>query len=172
MIPWRKDRLLPPVFLGFPCGSAGQEATWNAGDLGSIPGLGRSSGEGKGYPLQYSGLKNSTNCIVHGVAESDTTEWLSNIHFSHLELVEAIATKTNSQSLLGKTTWLCKVSIVAILYIGKTEASSQYFKNSWQKHFKKKTFQNRFSNRWCFIWIRKTGSFSQRTKVSWSLESE
>ena len=107
-----------------------------------------------------------------GRKESDTTEWLSNIHFSHLELVEAIATKTNSQSLLGKTTWLCKVSIVAILYIGKTEASSQYFKNSWQKHFKKKTFQNRFSNRWCFIWIRKTGSFSQRTKVSWSLESE
>ena len=42
-----------------------------------IPGLGRSPGERKGYPLQYSGLENSTDCIVHGVAESDTTERLS-----------------------------------------------------------------------------------------------
>ena len=46
----------------------------NVGDLGSIPGLGRSSGEGKGYPLQYCGLENSMDSIVHGVAESDTTE--------------------------------------------------------------------------------------------------
>ena len=44
------------------------------GDLGSIPGLGRSPGEGKGYPLQYSGLENFMDCIVHGVAESDMTE--------------------------------------------------------------------------------------------------
>ena len=48
-----------------------------AGDLGSIPGLGRSPGEGKGHPLQYSGLENSMDCIVHGVAVSDTTERLS-----------------------------------------------------------------------------------------------
>ena len=46
----------------------------NAGDLGSIPGLGRSTGEGKGNPLQYSGLENSMDCIVHGVTELDTTE--------------------------------------------------------------------------------------------------
>ena len=51
-----------PVFLGFPCGSAGKESTCNAGDLDSIPGLGRSPGEGKGYPLQYSGLEKS---VVH-----------------------------------------------------------------------------------------------------------
>ena len=64
--------------LGFLGGSAGKESTYNAGDLGSIPGLGRSPGEGKGYPLQYSGLENSTDCIVHGVAkELDTTEQLS-----------------------------------------------------------------------------------------------
>ena len=44
------------------------------GDLGSVPGLGRSPGEGKGYPLQYSGLEKSMDCGVHGVAESDTTE--------------------------------------------------------------------------------------------------
>ena len=57
---------------GFPCGSAGKESTCNAGNLGSIPGLGRSPGEGKGHPLQYSGLENSTDCIVHGVANSRT----------------------------------------------------------------------------------------------------
>ena len=51
---------------GFLCGSAGEESTCNVGDLGSIPGLGRSPGEGNGYPLQYSGLENSINCIVHG----------------------------------------------------------------------------------------------------------
>ena len=44
---------------GFPCGSVGKESTCSVGDLGSIPGLGRSPGEGKGYPLQYSGLENS-----------------------------------------------------------------------------------------------------------------
>ena len=51
-----------------PGSSAGKEFACNAGDLGSIPRLGRSSGEGKGYPLQCSGLENSVDCIVHGVA--------------------------------------------------------------------------------------------------------
>ena len=74
-------RLPTPVFLGFPCGSAGKKSACNAGDLGSIPGLGRSPGEGKGYPLQYSGLENSMDCIVSGVTKSWT--WLSNFHFSH-----------------------------------------------------------------------------------------
>ena len=60
-------------------GSAGKESPWNAGDLGLIPGLGRSPGEGKGYALQCSGLENSMDCIVHGVAKSGT--WLSEFHF-------------------------------------------------------------------------------------------
>ena len=47
-----------------PCSSAGKEFAYNAEDLGSIPKLGRSPGEGKGYPLQYSGLENSMDCIV------------------------------------------------------------------------------------------------------------
>ena len=55
------------VFLGFPCGFPGKESSCYVGDIGSIPGLGRSPGEGKGYPLQYSGLENSRNCIVHGL---------------------------------------------------------------------------------------------------------
>ena len=58
----------------FPGGSAGKETICNAGDLDSIPGLGRSPGEGNSYPVQYSGLENSMGCIVHGIEELDTTE--------------------------------------------------------------------------------------------------
>ena len=61
----------------FPCGSADKESACNVGDLGSISGLGRSPGEGKGYPPQYYGLENSTGCIVHGVTKSRTQ--LSNL---------------------------------------------------------------------------------------------
>ena len=56
----------------FPGGSEGKESTCNVGDLGSIPELGRSPGEGIGYPLQYSGLENSMDCIVCGIAKSWT----------------------------------------------------------------------------------------------------
>ena len=52
---WRRDRLCTPAFLGFPCGSAGKESTYNAEDLDSIPGLGRSPGEGKGS-VQFSSV--------------------------------------------------------------------------------------------------------------------
>ena len=68
----------PPPRLRFPDSSVHKESTCNAGDLGSIPGLGRSPGEGKGYPLQYSGLENSMDCIVRGVAKSQTP--LSDLH--------------------------------------------------------------------------------------------
>ena len=78
-IRWRRDRLPSSVFLGFPRGSAGKESICNVGDLGSIPGLRRPSGEGKGYPLLYSGQESSLDSIVHGVAKSQT--WLSNFHF-------------------------------------------------------------------------------------------
>jgi len=58
--------------LGFPCGSAGKESTCSVRDLGSIPGLGRCPGEGNSYQLQYSGLEDSMDCIVHSVAKSGT----------------------------------------------------------------------------------------------------
>ena len=77
---WKRDRLPTPVFLGFPCGSAGKESARNVGDLGSIPGLGRSPGEGNGYPLQYSGLENSIDCLAHEVTKSRTR--LSDFHFT------------------------------------------------------------------------------------------
>ena len=76
---WRRDRLPTPVFFGFPCGSAGKESTCNAGDLGFIPVLGRSPGEGKGYPFQYFGLENAMDYTVHGVAKSWTR--LRDFHF-------------------------------------------------------------------------------------------
>ena len=70
--------------MGFPCGSAGKESACNEEDLGSIPGLGTSPGEGKGYPLQYPGLENSMDrgacqATVHGAEKSWTQ--LSNFHF-------------------------------------------------------------------------------------------
>ena len=68
--PLEKGWLPTPVFLGFPCGSAGKESACNAGDLASNPGLERSPGEGKAYLLQYSDLENSMDSTVHGVAES------------------------------------------------------------------------------------------------------
>ena len=66
-------------FSSFPHGSAGEEFVLNAGDLGSIPGLGRLHRERKGYPLQYSGLENSMDSIAYEVAKSRTQ--LSNFHF-------------------------------------------------------------------------------------------
>ena len=71
LLDWDEVFLWP--YLGFPCSSAGKESACNAGDLGSIP------GQGKGYPLQYSGLENSMDCIVHGVTKSGTQ--LSDFHF-------------------------------------------------------------------------------------------
>ena len=69
--------------MGFPCGSAGKESACSAGDLASIPGLGRSRGDGTGYPLQYSGLENPMDSIVHvGCREPDTTERF-HFHSSH-----------------------------------------------------------------------------------------
>ena len=75
----RTNRIYFPFRQGFPCNSAGKETACNARDLGLIPGLGRSPGEGKGYPLQYSCLENFMDCIVHGVTKSQTQ--LSNFYF-------------------------------------------------------------------------------------------
>ena len=72
--------VLMEVRKGFPGGSACKNSAWSVGDLGSIPGLGRSPEEGKGYPFLYSGLEQSMDNIVLGVAKSWT--WLSGFHFS------------------------------------------------------------------------------------------
>ena len=81
-----------------PCGSAGKESACNVGDLGSIPGLGRSPGEGKGCPLQYSGLENSMDCIVLGVAKSQTQ--MSDFHFHFQALLGCFTLDIVSSRLL------------------------------------------------------------------------
>ena len=80
--PGRKNNFLnqPQLIIGFPDSSVGKEFACNAGDLGSIPVLGRSPGEGKGCPLQYSGLENSMECIVHRVANSWTCLGIFHFH--------------------------------------------------------------------------------------------
>ena len=81
--------LLPFFPFPFTLASEGlplcKESASNAGDLGSIPGFGSSPGEGKGYPLQYSGLENSMDCIVHGVTKSWTRLRDFHIHFHYRE---------------------------------------------------------------------------------------
>ena len=68
------------ISMGFFYGSAGKESACNVGDLGSIPGLRISSGEGRGYPPQYSGLENSMACIVHGVTKTQLSDFHTYIH--------------------------------------------------------------------------------------------
>ena len=108
-IRWRRDRLPTPVFLGFPGGSAGKESTCNAGDLGSIPGLGRSPGEGKDYPLQYSGLENSMDRIVCGIAKSRTR--LSNFHsLTHSKLQWTLV---SGQGRVSSRAWGTRQAVLA-----------------------------------------------------------
>ena len=98
----RRDRLCTPVFLSFPGGSAGKAFAYNAGDLGSIPGLGRSPGEGNSYPLQYSGLENSMDCRAHGVTKSQTQ--LSNFHlgFPHSSVGKESACNAEDPGLIPR----------------------------------------------------------------------
>ena len=96
---------------GFPCGSAGKETACHVGDPSSIPELGRSTGEGKGYPLRYSGLENSMDCIVHGVSKSWTQ--LSDFHFlsipflikiikiNHLKIIDYLSLASEEAEMLS-----------------------------------------------------------------------
>ena len=89
---WKRDRLPTPVFLGFSCGSAGKESACNVGDLSSIPWLGRSPGEGKGYPLQYSGLENSMDWGSMG-SQRVRHDWAT-FTFTHIHICIHIHTHT------------------------------------------------------------------------------
>ena len=96
--------------MGFPCGSAGKEFACNERDLGSIPGLGRSPGEGKGHPLQYSGLENHIDSIVHNVVKSRTQ--LSNFHF-HFHIYILLCVLHATHKLLQSCPTLCNPMTVA-----------------------------------------------------------
>ena len=106
-------------YRGFPCGSDGKESTCNVGDPGSIPGSGRSSGEGNGNPYQYSCLqkfmdRGTWQAVVHGVAESGTTERPTLSLFTRTE--EQVKLHHGRQpaefrlwETLWDTTWFCCV---------------------------------------------------------------
>ena len=95
-------------FLGCPCGSAGKEFTCNGRDLGLIPGLGRSPGEGKGYPLQYSGLENSMEDSVFSMGSQKVSHGLcgpwdspgQNTAVGSLSLLQGIFTTQGSNLVL------------------------------------------------------------------------
>ena len=95
---------------GFPCGSTGKESACNAGDLGVIPWLGRSPGEGKGYPPQYSDLENSIDCIVHGVTKSWTC--LSDFHFYFIDQISSVHSLSRVQ--IFATLWTVGSSVHGI----------------------------------------------------------
>ena len=90
---------------GFPDCSLDKESAYNAGDHGSIPGLGRSPGEGDGFPLQYPGLENSMDCIVHGVAKSWTQRSDFLFHFQLLEAACNVWKFSTVLSALASPNW-------------------------------------------------------------------
>ena len=100
LITWEE---LIACYGNFPCGSIGKELACYAGDLGSIPGLGRFPGEGKGYPLQYSCLENSMDFIVYSVVQFSSVHSLSHVWLfvtPWTVALQASLSITNSQSLL------------------------------------------------------------------------
>ena len=107
----------PTQQANFPCGSTGKQSARNAGDLGLIPRLGRSPGEGNGFPFQYSGLENSIDCIVCGVTESLT--WLSDFHF-HSHFITVWSTR-EAHVLAGE---VINTSALRIVQAHKTAISA------------------------------------------------
>ena len=104
--------------MGFSCGSAGKESACNVGDQGLIPGLRRSLGEGKGYPLQYSGLENSMGCIVHGVAKNQTL--LCDFHFTIMS-----DWPSESLNLASRKGWDSAISLVFSHCLADSDILSQ-----------------------------------------------
>ena len=115
-------------FIASPVGSAGKESVCKAGDLGSIPGLGRSPGEGNGYPLQYSGLENFMDCIVHGVVKSQNQ--LSDFHF-HCKSSIGTENQRDFESLLVLSFNEAKMKWVAKEWPGQPSYNSNSRRSSW-----------------------------------------
>ena len=114
--------------LGLPSWLAGKESACNVGDLDSVSGLGRSPGEGKGYPLQYSVLENTMDCIVRGVAKSWT--WLSEFHFTGSPVVKNPPSSARGMGLIpGQETKILHAT-----------------RHSLKKKTKKKTRRNSYSS--------------------------
>ena len=106
-IPWRRDRLPTPISLDFPCGSAGKEPACNVGDLGLITGLGRSPREGKGYPLQYSGLEKSMDYGSGRIRH----DWVT---FTFTIRWECVLTNSQNEVLRTQLIWDNEVNLDSI----------------------------------------------------------
>ena len=103
--------------LGFSCGSAGKESVCNAGDLGSIPWLGRTPGEGKGYPLQCSGLENSMDYIVYGITKSQTR--LSTFHFISFSILSSRVIHVIACIKMSFLLWLNNIPLYCYCSVAK-----------------------------------------------------
>ena len=149
---------LTHIKKGFPCGSAGKESVCNTGDLGSIPGLGRSPEEGKGYPLQYSGLENSMDRIVHGITEST---WLSlSLHIKKRGQISLKAKIHKTTFVLKCVTQADFFQVCSVSVLNHSWPTKWIWPTFWEillwnippqkihlnVHWKK---ANSFSNEWC-----------------------
>ena len=119
-------------YKGFSCGSAGKESACNVGDLGSIPGLGRSPGEGKGYPLQNPGLENSMDSIVQGVTKIQI-DWVT---FTFIECHFSKNVKIKTTQIAAKETETQKITFWGgPIYLGKQLVcnwhSNQNYRNNY-----------------------------------------
>ena len=154
--------------MGFPGSSAGRESACSVGELGLIPGLGRSPGERNSYPLQYSGLTNSMDYIVHGVAKSRTQ--LSDFHF-HFWLSILIHTHTCSPVLTmasGQPYWQGPDARLMVLmhFVPQALCSAPYINISLyliQYHWE---VDSRISIFYTHTW-EKSGNWPNITQTSW-----
>ena len=160
-MPWRKERLPTLVFLGFPPGSAGKESACNAGDLGLIPELGRAPGEGKGYALQYSGLENPKDCLVHG-SQRDGRDWATiTLTLAGMRVVMFIIAPT---VLLGTHDWAgrgrCRLRIDRVSSLPPTR--------EWERVRRSIPFKWKITNNYVPVgWTETCISDSLRINFSW-----
>ena len=120
--------------MGFPGGSSGKDSACNVGDLGLIPGLGRSPGEGKGYLFQYSGLENSMDCTVRGVTKSRTR--LSDFHFTSQENI------SRNLSAIFSSFWRLLHQIVPYIK-GRRFRVKNWFRNKGKEQIQGVIYKNR-----------------------------
>ena len=131
--------------MGFPCRSAGKYSTFNAGDLGSITGLGRSPGEGKGYPLQYFGLENSMDCTVHKVAKSWT--WLSDFHFTYSNMQAPLYSSWLLHCPLTSQVHPCLSASLMVFFSPHLKCLSFFSPSIWIPHIHKSLNKSHLVNK-------------------------
>ena len=110
-----------PTFSGV---SAGKESTCNTGDLASILGLGRSPGEGTGYPLQYSGLENSMDCIVVGSQRVGHDWGLSDFHFHSPTKISNVCYKASIEETTVQWELIIVINLLALLILNEAHSCS------------------------------------------------